>query len=147
MAICPSNSLTADVMLSTLLMADCFKVFKITQKRFENIFNTLKQSAISNVDSIKSAVKELNRQIAILIVFQRKLLEHESSIKGLLFHLDLLKEAITELNSGVLPSFLITPELLNQSFQEISNRAKKSSPSLRLISNNPRDYYKKAPFG
>src|SRR6266516_777022 len=119
---------------------------KTLDKRIENLVKTVKQTALNTAEVFDSLATDLYAQLGFLVDMQRKIFNHESSVKLVLMHLDSFLDAVSQLTSGVLPSFLITPSMIQSSLDEISKSIEISHESLNLISVDPLHYYRKSFF-
>src|SRR6266516_1946503 len=119
---------------------------KALNNRIDNLVQTVRNSSLNTIHIMESWTTAQEDRTKFFLAFLAKVTEHQSSINGLLFHLSLFQEAVQQLTTGVLPSFLIPPAVLEEVMTEISIRAKQAQGSLRLISNTPLSYYKRSTF-
>jgi len=119
---------------------------KAVDKRIGNLVLAIQRSALNTAESFNSIANDMSAQLGFLVDMLRKITEHQNAVAAVLTHLDMFYNALIHLTSGILPNFLVTSEMLRQTFIEINLAAGKMASNLHLISINPLDYYRRCSF-
>src|SRR6266516_2175316 len=118
----------------------------IINTRMANLVDTVKQTALNTAATFNSFAEDMFSELGFMVEMQKKLVTHESSVKAVLTHLQLFYNAMTQLTTGTLPNFLITPQMLQTSINDITAIANSYDPPLRLIFNEPLQYYRRCVY-
>jgi len=119
---------------------------KIINTRMATLVDTVKQTALNTAETFNSFAEDMFSELGFMVQMQKKLVAHETSVKAVLTHLQLFYNAMTQLTTGTLPNFLVTPQMLQASINDITSLANSYDPPLRLINKKPLQYYRRCVY-